>query len=123
MHPDEITSILRLKPVRCWKRGDKKRTPAGTSLEGVYPGSYWYCDLEHGEEMELSEFLGSIVSKLKLHRAFFKTIRSGGGAVEIYVGWFSPSNSGEVLDWKLLRNLANLRIDFALDIYVENDKQ
>lgn len=126
-HPDidprEVTAALRLTPLRSWKRGQQKTTPVGTTLRGTYPKSYWCARLEHPVGIDLSDFLEMTLRKLTCRRKFFEKVRLTGGSVELYVGWFSPSNSGQVLGWELLQGFANLRIDLALDIYAQDQRE
>ncbi|WP_256388442.1 hypothetical protein [Pandoraea sp. PE-S2R-1] len=39
--------------------------------------------------------------------------------MEFFIGWFSTGNTGETLDFELLKKLGELGIDLALDVYGE----
>jgi hypothetical protein len=51
------------------------------------------------------------------HRPFFHEIRSQGGTIELFVGWFLDGQSGDVFDCDLLAQIADLKIDLSLDVY------
>jgi hypothetical protein len=42
-----------------------------------------------------------------------------GGSAELFVGWHFQRNSGDRLDWELMRRLAECRLSLSLDIYPE----
>jgi len=44
-------------------------------------------------------------------------LASSGGTFNFFVGWFSDRNSGDRLEWNLLREMARLRISLDLDVY------
>jgi len=115
----EISQQLKLEPK--WKRvaGAPRMTPAGVSLGGVYETSYCSFRLTRKDGEELFELLGRIVDDLLPHQDLFQRIREGGGRSEFFVGWYSPSNSGNTFGYELLAKLGELRIDLALDVYAE----
>jgi uncharacterized protein DUF4279 len=119
MNPDEISAALSLKPKQKWKAGEQRKTPTGIPLEGNREESYWCCDMDHPNGVELSEFLETLTKKLKEKKEFLAKIRSTGGSTEFFIGWFSRRNSGDIFDWKLLKTLAELQINLSFDVYGE----
>ena len=67
-------------------------------------------------------FLNTLVDTLGVHREFFKQQVSTRGIVELFIGWFSESNSGETFDWRLCRKLADMRINLSFDVYSREEK-
>ena len=67
--------------------------------------------------MGLAVLVGRALDQLAPHRPFFHRIRSQGGTVEFFVGWFFDGNSGDVFDCDLLARMADLKIDLSLDVY------
>jgi hypothetical protein len=65
----------------------------------------------------LADLLGRVLDQLAPHRSFFHGIRSQGGTIEFFVGWFFDGQSGDVLDCDLLARMADLKIDLSLDVY------
>src|SRR3989442_7340000 len=117
MDPDEISAALSLKPQRKWKAGEQRKTPTGIPLEGNYEQSYWSCDMDHPNGVTLSEFLDKLTKQLEGKKEFLAKISSTGGNTEFFIGWFSGSNSGDTFDWKLLKKLAELKINLSFDVY------
>jgi hypothetical protein len=115
--PDEISIRLSLTPKTAWLAGDPRKTRLGVPLEGTYESTYWSCDLEHPPDVGLAGFLEESAENLAPHKEFLREIRSTGGEVEFFVGWFSNFNSGEIFSYKLLSALAELQIDLSLDVY------
>jgi hypothetical protein len=119
MDPAEISIALQRTPKVSWKAGDSRVTPKGTPLKGLRKDSYWTCNVLKGEwpGKDLTDAVSDLVTQLSLHRSFFQQVRSEGGKVEFFVGWFFDGNSGDVFDVDLLAKLADLGIALSLDIY------
>lgn len=92
-------------------------TPAGRPLEGTHKETYWYRNFPLSRNAQLSSSLKSLLNRLSNRKNFFKKVRAKGGTVEFFVGWFIKLNSGETLGQDVLKNLSNLQIDLALDVY------
>ena len=119
MDPAEISIALQLTPKVSWKAGNPSITPKGTPLKGLRKDSYWTCNVLKGEwpGKNLTDAVSDLVTELSSHKSFFQRVRSDGGKVEFFVGWFFDGNSGDVFDVDLLAKLADLGIALSLDIY------
>lgn len=117
MAPDYICNVLGLKAMFKWKAGDKRITPQGKPLSGVYETTYCCFDLEHSPDILLADFLKQYNKKLYKHKSFLESVRSTGGDFGYYIGWFSGNMSGEIFDLELLKQLTELGIDLALSVY------
>jgi hypothetical protein len=62
--------------------------------------------------------LSQALDQLAPHRPFFDRIRSQGGTIELFVGWFFDGHSGDEFDCDLLGRMADLKIDLSLAVYV-----
>ena len=111
--------------MRAWRVGAPRATPKGDPLIGTYDQSYWTSgSIRQGEwkpdAHEPDTLVNAIKELLRLfaeHKQFFKEIRSSGGSVEFFVGWFLGGDTGGVFKHDLLREMAGLGIDLSLDIY------
>jgi hypothetical protein len=119
MDPAEITCTLRFPPSRSWKANEPRSTPSGQLLGGVWPETYWTAKVASGEwpGKDLSAAITELLDQLESSRSFFAKIRSEGGTVEFFVGWFFDGQSGGVFDSELLARIADLKIDLSLDVY------
>jgi hypothetical protein len=81
--------------------------------------NYWSSRLPPKLSGSLHESLANLCLMLEPHTDFFRQISSTGGRAEFFVGWFPNGQAGEVLSHTLLRMIADLRVDLALDIYGE----
>lgn len=120
MAPDEICSALGLTARFQWAAGSPRQTQTAVPLEGYHESTYCSFLLEHPEGMELAKFLSRNNKALSLHKEFLKGIRDTGGTLEYFIGWYTGVNSGEVFTSELLRELADLQINLAFDVYAEN---
>jgi hypothetical protein len=88
-------------------------------LGGQNRESYWTTRLieDRWPPTGLAVLLGRVLDQLAPHRLFFHEIRSQGGTIELFVGWFFDGQSGDVFDYDLLARMADLKIDLSLDVY------
>jgi hypothetical protein len=88
-------------------------------LEGRWPNSYWAASLAEGQwpKERLVDAIIGLLDLLAPHKHFFHQIRSQGGKVELFVGWFLDGQSGGVFSHDLLARMADLKIDLSLDVY------
>jgi hypothetical protein len=115
--PSDLSAELDMKPIHVQKMGERRKTPKGTELEGTYDASYCTFNIErHGDE-DISTTLERFSISLDRHKDLFDRIRSNGGRIELFVGWFSVGNTGGTLPFELLSKLGDLEVDLALDIY------
>ncbi len=104
----EISSALSLTP-RVARAALQERAPQGLT--------FWTAVLEHDPAVDLAPFLETVTSRLQKHASFFETLQASNGRAELFVGWFLNGNTGEVLPHALLRAMAALGLDLALDLY------
>ena len=120
-HPNitamEIVNRLGITPKHMWTVGEPRKTPRGDPLPGNYKETYCYFLVGSGEGKELAKLLDSCCDRLYQHADFFQSIRSTGGKLEYFIGWFADNNCGETFDIGLLRKLVDLGIDISIDLY------
>ncbi|MBX8490726.1 hypothetical protein K5D56_01880 [Pseudomonas cichorii] len=115
--PDIICRELERSPKWKNKIGDPRKGPGGQALGGVYDRNYCSFKLADKQEGELHEFLERTLADLMQYRSTFEWVNKSGDRAELFIGWYSPGNTGTVLDSSLLRKMSELSIDLALDIY------
>jgi hypothetical protein len=117
MDVEQICDRLGLEPKRKWTAGRRRETPKGLPLTGVNRSTYCCFQLEHAEGVQLADFLDDCSDKLCRHKDFFKELRSTGGSLEYFIGWYSDRNSGQVFNLGLLCKLVALGIELSIDFY------
>lgn len=117
MDPVHISKNLNLTAEQMWKAGNARKTPIGKPLEGVYESSYCTFRLQHAEGIGLTDFLKIKNSELFPNIDFLQSIRSSGGDLEYFVGWFANADSGEVFDLELMNQLVELGISLSVCVY------
>lgn len=117
IEPERICEELGLSPSQMWCAGKARRSPTGAALGGIYDETYCSFKLVNEDEERLPEFLFKVSRKLKSNAEFLSEIVSTGGEVEYFIGWFISGNSGDIFDYTLLQQLADLKITLLFDIY------
>lgn len=115
--PHELSAQLGIEATYIRKIGERRITPKGTILDGVYDESYCSFDIGRNAKEGLCEVLERAANSLLCHKDLFHRIRGSGGRIEMFIGWFSSGNSGEVLPYDFMAKLGDLGIDLALDVY------
>lgn len=113
----EVPVKLGLRARRLWRKGDPRTAPSGRVQGGTYKNSY--CGIRFGEskQADLPTGLKSALAALKPHAAYLHDLWRVGVKLNFFVGWFSDANSRDVLDWEILREMAELHISLDLDFY------
>ena len=117
--PALITDRLGLTQTNSFRFGERRSTPKGELLEGVNKESLWFLRVPAEHHTCISESTRGLNEILKPHQDFLRTIVEQGGVVEYFIGWFVDANDGDILDWTLLSDCAQLRISISLDVYGE----
>jgi hypothetical protein len=112
-----IPEQLNLPTNRLWKAGQPRMVPNGRLLGGSYEKSYCSIPFEHTPEVSLPVSLKVALAKLMPHKPFLEELVASGANLRFFVGWFSNSNSRDCLDWRLLREIADMKISLDLDFY------
>jgi hypothetical protein len=123
--PSEITATLGPTPDHAWRAGEPRTGTRGQPGKGYWKKSYWCLSLAQGDaqQNDLPNALTAAVETLSPHRTFFERIRSEGGGVEFFIGWFMDRlMAGEILDCVLLRRIGELGIDLSFDIYERDNR-
>ena len=113
----ELCHELDVTPLRIWKAGDRRRTPKGDPLDGVYTQSYCTLTLDHLRNMQLAHAIAVFLVRARSIKPLLARLSESGAEFNLFVGWFTEGNSGARLRWELLRDLAELQISLDLDVY------
>ncbi len=118
-HPSADLAILPqtlgLAAKRLWKAGEARVAPNGRIQGGIHKHSY--CLIEFEPVASLPESLAGAITRLKPHKSFLIQLTENGVKFRFFIGWFSEFNSGDRLEWALLRDIADLQISLDFDFY------
>jgi len=123
MDPQQICNGLGLRASLKQKVGEKRQTPAGTPLSGVYKDTFCTFDLAPPQGCELEAFIKCCNRRLESHRRFLNRISSTGGSAEYFIGMFLDSNHGVVFDPDVLAQLTKLQIGLSFDLYGRSNQE
>ena len=122
--PEEITRALSIEPNRSWSAGETRSTPTGSPLSGVNRDTYWTADICAGRwPLEINGAIHDCLRRLTRFRSFLHQIRTDGGSVELFIGWFFENQSGDVLSHQCLALAGDLQIDLSFDVYPPDQPQ
>lgn len=123
-----ISQALSLEPSIAHNIGDPRYTRKGHALGGYHKETLWSLDLCNGKKLDaekilFEEFIEQWNTNLAKHKAFISEIRSSGGVVEYFVGWFSVDsiNMSIALDPSLLKSTAELGLSIVLHAYLDEE--
>ena len=125
-HPDRDVGALLgnwgFEVGRSWVAGTPRTTPDGVALGGFWPDSYAYSRFPT-EGTTLAHRLRLILKTLDPIADEMAAFVESGGSAELFVGWHFERNSGDLLDWELMRRLSDCRLSLSLDIYPETEPE
>lgn len=105
---------LKLKPFRLWRAGDKRVTPAGTMLNGVYDQSYICIRIPVRRSDSPSEAITKFSNRLVSARTevMMSDLRVSGGKFRLFI---SPDALQDEFDSSLLSRLGTLGVSLGFD--------
>lgn len=123
--PSRITEVLNQEPTRTSRAGEPRTTLSGRVMPGTYDGNSWShhklwqgeWDGYHRSPQRLDDAIDAVLRDVAEHKRFFQEVRSGGGSVELTVGWFLNTDAREFFDHDLFRRMADLGVDLSLSVY------
>ena len=120
--PEEITRVLGIRPSNSSEAGQPRKTPKGTSLEGVYRESYWNADpFDRGEYSSTDDLaedaLTEVLQILEPHKEFIQNLRGEGARILLQVSSFSGRNYAFEFSPEFLGRCAALGVSLAHDVY------
>jgi Domain of unknown function (DUF4279) len=94
VEPAEVTRVLGIEPQHSWKAGERRRDPAGGTLEGSYRESYWMGRLMTqpalaSDHVRVESEVLRTLAQLRKSFGFLETLKSEGGAAELLVSIFA----------------------------------
>ena len=119
MDPTEISGALGIEPAHMWKAGALRVTPAGATLGGTYPHSYWctkICSLLASSNELLDAALVRLLDEFRVHKELLLRMRREGGGAEFYVGVHGPASFGFEFTPELLADLSRMGITLSLEV-------
>jgi hypothetical protein len=115
-----ISDQLNLLPSSSHDRGDRRRTPKGTPLDGNYISTYWAKDLPAEGECGFGDFLAKFAADFAVRKEALNKIYDTGGRNDLYVQLFAKSLCDDIIPCELLAQLGELRVDLRLDYYAKS---
>ncbi len=117
----DIANTTHFHFVNSWNIGNARLAQDGGPLVGVHTDSY--CCFAHSKEKiyssdkALSEELLLLVGELEPLKGSLLRHVDSGGALLVSVGIFLEGNSGEVIEYDIIKKMASLGLGLSIDIY------
>jgi hypothetical protein len=117
LDPAVISASLGLEPRFSWRAGEPRATPEGSLLGAFRKETYCSYDIGGGDDGELAKCLSTAVDNLERHAEFLREVRASGGMLMFYVCWHPNGDQGETFRPDLMRKMADLGIEFGLNVF------
>ncbi|HTJ63909.1 MAG TPA: DUF4279 domain-containing protein [Alphaproteobacteria bacterium] len=120
--PDEITRELGIQPKYAWQAGQRRKTPKGTLLDGVYRESYWSTDPFGDGEISSSAYEAEdrateLLDILEPRRDVLLRLKSEGARIFLQISPYSNRMYGFEFSPDFLARCAGLGITLAFEIH------
>ena len=102
---------------------ERRRTPKGTILDGVYSETYCCFSLKKNSEGRLGSDLNVWCEYLERHASFLREFVHTGGRLEFYVSIFLDGDRGFEIKNSMFRRICALGLDLSVEMYRLNDKE
>lgn len=112
LKPEQITTIIRLKPDRTVRKGE----PA---IKGTIPSNGWFLTTQgQADSRDIRFHITLLIRKLKSRKRNLNVLKKRGCELKIMCLWESASgNGGPYFDHAFLQEMSALPIDLDLDIW------
>lgn len=122
--PQRITEELGIQPWHFGKADERRRTPKGTPLNGFNSDSFWMARVLEGRwPSAIGDGIHEVLASLAPKKAFLHALRSEGGTIELFIGWFFENQSGDVLSYQSMALAGDLQVNLLFDVYPPDQPQ
>lgn len=122
--PAVITGRLGLTPHMIQPVGQPRVTPTGTPLEGLWRATRWSHIVRYRVTNQFFvPQLTAFVEPLKPHSAFFHELIGSGGTIDVLLSMIDTYHVGDSVPAALLRQMADLGIDFGFESFGVSQNQ
>ncbi|MDD2816775.1 MAG: DUF4279 domain-containing protein [Thiotrichaceae bacterium] len=115
--PKIITTELRLRPFRCCRFGDRRSTPRGNPLKGLWKDSWWTWNNRYRGNRAFFNSVDELLDRLEPHRAFLLDLVSSGGTISLILHIPGKYNIGNVLNFQSMEKMVNLKIVLGIEVF------
>jgi hypothetical protein len=120
LDPADISRALGLEGHVSHRVGDQRKTPKGTLLSGVYPGTRWRHSIRHtATEQWFASEIVSFVARLEPHKEFFTNLRQTGGSATVIIQFLGDGYLGDELFPSTLAKLGELGLSLGIECFVD----
>jgi hypothetical protein len=116
--PLEITNALGLKAQRFYRVGDRRVTPKGKLLEGVYPETRWRYSVQYSPSDQW--FAGKVellLDRLEPHKKFLRQLSDTGGKLFLIVQFLGDAYFSDNLPRSTLARIIDLGLGLGIERY------
>lgn len=112
-----LCELLSMQSTRQWLAGDRRQTPVGALLPGKNKISYWTSRLEFSAKDGFIEELKYLMNRVSIFRNHIQDFRNSGGIIEIYLMLSGKKNTGDSIDFSILKKLGEMEINFLVEVF------
>jgi hypothetical protein len=115
--PSNLTRDLGLTPHMTHQVGDRRSTPTGRPLPGIYHESAWSYMIRVTGRRHFFTSAATLIDTMESHRDLLLRLNETGGIVTLCFDLRGEANVGDVLRWRDLARLAALRVDLGVEVF------
>ena len=115
--PSSITEELGLKPKVAHMAGEKRITPAGTLLQGVYPETSWSHSIRTSGSRFFFDAIEPILERLEKSRDYLEKLVTDGGEVSINFDLAGDESIGDSMSPDMLKRLTSLNVRLGIEVF------
>jgi hypothetical protein len=115
--PISITKELGIKPKVAHMAGDKRKTPAGTLLQGFYTETLWSHSIRISGSRFFFDAMEPIVKRLEKSRDYLEKLTTDGGEISINFDLAGDENIGDLISLDTLQRIAKLNVRLGIEVF------
>jgi hypothetical protein len=120
LDPADISRALGLEGHFAHRAGDRRQTPKGTLLSGVYPDTRWrHCIRRTVTEHRYAAEVVDFVEKLKAKKEFLAKVMATGGKASLVIQFLGDGYLADEIAPPTLAKLADLGLVLAMECFTE----
>jgi hypothetical protein len=108
-------------PDSIWKRGEQKVDKVGKPIGDPKRSSYCLYKIAVQAGDDLNMRLIEAIKLIEPVKDELVELYKSGGEANLFIGWFSDGDSGDIIDPQTLRTISDLGLSFDLDLYCGED--
>ena len=120
LYPADISQALGMEGHSSRRVGDRRKTPKGTLLPGVYPDTRWRHSIRHTvTEQWFAPEVEAFVRRLEPHKEFLASLRETGGSAALIIQFLGDGYLADNVPPTTLAKLGELGLSLGIECFLD----